>query len=130
MRFEYNCLKEPQLLESLGWLIYYLRATSLGKDTGANLEKRQHLTGCGVDCIAIARSGWEATSAIKVDHGREGCPRYPEYVVTVGLRIHLSVTIFSLNFSCLAKEAELFLEKWMINPQPIFPDGTTIFPDS
>lgn len=79
MRFEYNCLKEPQLLESLGWLIYYLRAISLGKDTGAILEKRQHLTGCGVDCIAIARSGWEATSAIEVDHGREGCPRYPEH---------------------------------------------------
>lgn len=79
MPFEYNCLKEPQFLESLGWLIYYLRAISLGKDTGAILEKRQHLTGCGVDCIAIAISGWEATSAIKVDHGRERCPRYPEY---------------------------------------------------
>lgn len=72
MRFECDCLKEPQFLESLGWLIYYLGAISLAKDTGAILEKRQHLTGCGMDCIAIARLGWEATSAIKVDHGREG----------------------------------------------------------
>lgn len=51
--------------------------------------------------------------------------------VTVGLRICLSVTVFSLNFYCLAKEAELFLEKWwMINPQPISPDSATISPDS
>lgn len=50
MHFECNRLKEPQLLESLGWFIYYLGAISLGKDTGAVLEKRQHLTGCGVDC--------------------------------------------------------------------------------